>query len=52
MWLAAHAHESMCRYLMEVVNDSGYLRGRVTLLDVCRVGEEIYNVVAEVEKTE
>lgn len=39
----------MCRNVMEVVSDSGYLRGRVTLLNVCMVGGEICNVVAEIE---
>ena len=47
MWLTVHAYESMCRHLMEVASDSGCLRGRATLLSVCRVGGEICNVVAD-----
>jgi hypothetical protein len=47
MWLAVDIHEIICRPLMEVVSDSGCLRGRVTTLNVCRVGGEICNVVAE-----
>lgn len=49
MWLAGRAHESMCWRLMEAVSDSGYLRGRVTLLNVSVVGGEICNLVAEIE---
>ena len=49
MWLAVDTHESMCRHMTEVVSDSGYLRGRVSLRNVCMVGGEICNVVAEIE---